>query len=93
MLKHAISQRATNPSEIWNKMAVYVRYIISVSCKLTTAWFQAPSEMDLVRWHFTFFCQINVTADSAAFIGVKLTIYFKCLLNYRIFILNHAYFI
>ena len=49
MLKHGISQRATNPSEIWNKMAVYVRYIISVSCKLTVAWFQAPSEMDLVR--------------------------------------------
>ena len=49
MLKHGISQRATNPSEIRNKMAVYVRYIISVSCKLTAAWFQAPSEMDLVR--------------------------------------------
>lgn len=93
MLKHGISQRATNPSEIWNKMAAYVRYIISVSCKLTAAWFQAPSEMDLVRWYFTFFCQINVVVDSIVFIGVVLTIYFKYLLNYKIFILNHVYFI
>ena len=31
--------------------------------------------------------------DSIVFIGVVLTIYFKYLLNYKIFILNHVYFI